>query len=213
MVKKQSKPKSDIVYITKSTALTKYHLAKKDLIGVPCIEKKNPHYRCAGNMQLYALPDIIAVFKKKHGDFGDDTEYIDQMISDLDDERDAKRAERDTRKQAKNKTRLDKSVERRSELTEKLSAVGLQLRADSKLCSGYIDATITYDIDTVVDRMCQMKYLFDYCDLNKYIQIAKKERNELWRDFRERDDEPLLDAAERMVLEEIGTYPVKWPWL
>lgn len=62
-------------------------------------------------------------------------------------------------------------------MVESLNKYKLQLREDSKLCQGYIDGTIKdWTIDQIVERMCQMRFLYEYCDMDDAYQEAKSEQ-------------------------------------
>ena len=47
-----------IEYITKTTAKERYKLSEEDLEKIPCVIKKNPHYKRL-KMYLYPKYDII----------------------------------------------------------------------------------------------------------------------------------------------------------
>jgi hypothetical protein len=79
-----------------------------------------------------------------------------------------------TEKTARIERRKQNGIERRNTATEKrktrlikaLNIMGLELRSDSNLCKKYIDGDVK-DLQGVVKRMCQMKYLYDYCHMNE----------------------------------------------
>lgn len=63
--------------------------------------------------------------------------------------------------------------ERKSALVYELGICGLRLRHDSKLCSGFINGTITnMDLQHVVSRMCEMRYLYEYCNMEEMLYNA-----------------------------------------
>lgn len=94
-------------------------------------------------------------------------------------------------------------IERRAVLTDALELAGLNLRDDSSLCREYI-CTGKYDINYVVRRMSEMKYLFDYCHIKS---IMNKIKNQ---EYGYVDD--LFDKAEKQILSRIKRYPIKFPW-
>jgi hypothetical protein len=103
-------------------------------------------------------------------------------------------------------------ADRKILLIEKMAEMKMKIRGDSKLCKGFIDGTIKESVDYVVERMCQIRYLFDYCDLQHFFDIAKKERQEeLNAGYF--PDEPLFDHAERLALKEHGDFPKVYPWM
>jgi hypothetical protein len=112
-------------------------------------------------------------------------------------------------------------IERRNNIKEKrkiklinaLNNMGLELRNDSKLCSKYIDGEIK-DLQGVVKRMCQMKYLYDYCHMDECRDIAYEQYcDELNAGYF--PDCSVSDQAEDIALRKYsnGKYPENWPWL
>jgi hypothetical protein len=63
---------------------------------------------------------------------------------------------------------------RRNELENALVSAGLSLRSDSKLCKKYIEND-DGNIEEIVNRMAQMKYLFEYQDMRKILQEIEEE--------------------------------------
>jgi hypothetical protein len=128
-------------------------------------------------------------------------------------------------------------------LSNELNKYKLQLRSDSKLCNGYINGTLNkyqWTVQTIVTRMCEVKFLFDYCNMayylnrvhqnaRKYNEYRYKYRNDDDDDDEEEDDDDdddddddkyrdnsqeLFDEAEIMALRNhCGKYPQQWPWL
>ena len=103
---------------------------------------------------------------------------------------------------------------RRQELISALQIVKLEFRNDSALCKKYIEGDTTYSLREVVLRMCQMKYLFEYCNMEECKQIAYDEYIETFNsgyfpDFK------VFDEAERIALNKYsnGIYPKIFPWL
>lgn len=102
-----------------------------------------------------------------------------------------------------------------SELTNALKKVKLTIRKDSKLCKQYIEGTLNngMDIDDVVQRMCEMKFLYDYCDMNKCLIRAEKSNDKEF-DAGYFPDTSVFDLAEMFALEKHGgKYPDVFPWL
>jgi hypothetical protein len=76
------------------------------------------------------------------------------------------------------------------------------------LCQKYIDGTIKdYTLDGVVKRMCQMKYIYDYCHMDDCFDIAKERYGGYCFNIH--------DEAEDIALElhSNGKYPKEWPWI
>ena len=69
---------------------------------------------------------------------------------------------------------------RKNELIDALKKYKLSLRSDSKLCEKYIQSGIRgigMSIDDIVERMAEMKYLFDYCNMRKNNKLYLLHRN------------------------------------
>lgn len=101
---------------------------------------------------------------------------------------------------------------RKNELTIALNHKGLKLRSDSKLCLKYIEYN-NGDLNEIVNRMCEMKYLFDYCNMKKELNKVENEHIEIINSgyF---PDLSVFEEAEYDILSNIeGCYPIKWPWL
>jgi hypothetical protein len=95
---------------------------------------------------------------------------------------------------------------RRKELKTALQNYGLKLRSDSRLCENYIYEG-DHDIDDVVERMCQMKYLFEYCNIRAKIKELKK------KSYYIPNNELFERAEEDILISQGGEYPEQWPWL
>jgi hypothetical protein len=186
--------------ICKGTAKKNYYLTDKDLDELKCVYAKNPHYRSGPAMTIYAEKDVVRAFCDKY-----EVEAGAAMTEKLDWLQQQRDQRGKTIKDGKKKNR----DARRKELTEAMTKCGLKIRGDSQLCSGYIDGTIKdWSVDAVVHRMCQVKYLFDYCDIDSCFEEAKRRRYQ-WELY----DEPLFDIAEDIALERHGGYPKVFPWL
>jgi hypothetical protein len=103
--------------------------------------------------------------------------------------------------------------EREYELKIALGKVGLTLRNDSRLCSNYIENN-EGSIEFIVERMCQMKFLFDYHNMNYYIQKANEEQNETIEAGYFPDTSALDDAEYEVMKQYDFIYPKMWcfPW-
>lgn len=192
--------------ICKTAAKSEYHLKDDDLDGLKYITTTNPNYK-RKDMTLYAKKEIIEAFKEKYN-IGEDDNISDKLF-----ELDWKRLERGTKVKV---TKQNNKQTRRNDLVAALNNVGLKLRNDSKLCKGYINGTLGRDnwtIPEIVNRMCQMNYLYKYCDMDNAFNKAKDEHDEeLGAGYF--PDEPLFDVAERIALRtKGGNYPAVWPWL
>lgn len=102
---------------------------------------------------------------------------------------------------------------RKLELIKALDNNGLKLRSDSELCNNYIYSDDeSEDLDYIVERMSQMKFLFEYCKMRKCINKVKN-------NYEKTGDyyyyEEMFDESERLALNTYsnGDYPDKWPWI
>jgi hypothetical protein len=112
-------------------------------------------------------------------------------------------------------------------LTNLLRVKGLVLRNDSKYCDKYIKLGEGNPTD-IINRMCEMKFLFDYRDMQKILDKLAKELIDDRNDFYERllEDEnenhdiferyypkfKLFEEAERRATPKTG-FPRIWPWI
>jgi hypothetical protein len=212
--------KDEHTFITKTRALGEYFLNENDIEDVECIEIKNPHYR-SQSMYLYKVSDIKDVFIKKYKQNDDD--IFDELLSDLKYQKKVKKEKLEKLKEDKiekahknpqkliSKKKLTK-IEREILLEDKMKEKKLKIRGDSKLCQGYIDGSIKIDVDDVVERMCQVKYFYEYCDKEKYFDLARESQaEELNAGYF--PDCSLFDQAEMMAIDDKGGYPANWPWL
>lgn len=102
--------------------------------------------------------------------------------------------------------------DRKKEIQAALSNVGLKLRADSKLCRGFIEFN-SGDLDEIVSRMCEMKYLYEYCNMKKELTKVEILQAEIY-EAGYIPDWSVFEEAEMNILNSIdGNYPDVWPWL
>ncbi len=189
--------------ITMTNAKKIYRLNDTDLQELDLEIKTNPHKRSLA-MYLYNKNDIINVFKQKY-DLNSNYD-VQQKIKEIEETK-KERAE----KRLMNS--MNAKIMRKNELVERMKQYKLVIRNDSKLCKGYIDGTITeYSVDDIVKRMCQMKYLYDYADIQSAFSKAYEEYNdELNSGYI--PDCTVFDNAERIALQKCGGYPSVFPWM
>ena len=101
--------------------------------------------------------------------------------------------------------------ERKELLMKALDARGLDLRSDSALCQKYITGQIELDLDWIVQRMCEMKYLYEYCNMSDikkqvYKQYLLEQPNGIYTNYK------ISEKAEEIALEKYGFYPDVFPW-
>jgi len=147
--------------ITKTNAIKEYFVTENELKNLESIERKNPHNRYL-KMKLYNMEDIYELLKSKYNT--DDKEIINEKLNE-------RRNKKEMRKKVINYGKQNKMMKRKLDLTNVLEKYGLEFREDSKLCNGYVNGTIKdKDLDWIANRMCQMKYLFEYCNMNEEIK-------------------------------------------
>jgi hypothetical protein len=115
-------------------------------------------------------------------------------------------------KKHKSKNNLQIKLQKKTELELKLNERGVEFRSDSVLCAQYINGTSDLSLDCVVQRMCEMKYLYEYCDM-KSIRIQTYNdfvANGYVKNFKG----TISNQAEKIALEthSNGIYPDIFPW-
>jgi hypothetical protein len=107
------------------------------------------------------------------------------------------------------------SSERRSQLSSELKKVHVELRSDSKLCNGYIDGSLdNWTISQIIKRMCEMKFLYEYCDMNAAYEKAKQNfYNSRYDRYERYNTQEIFEDAERIALRRSNGYPKIFPWL
>lgn len=106
-------------------------------------------------------------------------------------------------------------LDRTLKLKSKLEQHQIELRSDSALCSKYIANTIDLTLDQVVRRMCEMKYLYEYCHMKKIkLQLFKEYLREKKSLGKKLEKGELNLKAEQLALQmwSGGKYPEKFPW-
>lgn len=111
--------------------------------------------------------------------------------------------------------KIARTIKRTNDLEKALNKAGVELRDDSKLCKLYIDNKCSgkFTLKQVVRRMCQMKYLYDYCHMKECLDKAHDdqidERNNGYF-----PDCSIFDEAEYNALRKYSnnTYPDVFPW-
>jgi len=191
------KPK---LYMTQTRVLDEYVLTLKDLKDVEFKSSRNAHQSFS---KLYLITTVKEIALKKHNI---------QNIEDLVEIRNKKILKKSIRS-----TKMKESVAcainlRKTNLIKKLKELGLTLRNDSKLCTEYINGTLKdWTVEQIAHRMCQMKYLFDYCDMSQCLEQASKEQNdELTAGYF--PDMTVFDQAEYIALKN-KKYPTIFPWI
>lgn len=122
-----------------------------------------------------------------------------------------KKYERDVEEAINNFNSIQEGIPtRKVELTLALKDVGVELRKDSKLCRKYIQDG-DGDVECITKRMCEMKYLFEYCNIREVVKHLETE----YCIILENGDIPDFDVfseAEQIVLHKVQGYPKVFPW-
>lgn len=185
--------------ICKTDAKLEYFLTDKDLLQCDSVSGSS-------DSVLYKKMDIVDVFCIKYVVNPFDEACITSTQNMLSEKRKQAKEIRRTNAESRHSRRKQK-------LIKALNKSGLELRSDSKLCQGYINGTIkNKSVDECVLRMCQMKYLYDYCRMEKCYKRAVRKQNIEW-EAGYIPDIPLWDQAEMIALDKYGPYPREWPWL
>lgn len=168
---------------------------------------------------MYRLSDILDYFCEVYEIDRQNNDAINNKLRELKgnnnrikEQKEQKRRERQAVLEAKQKIESDN---RRRNLIVRLREYKLELRNDSKLCHGYIEGTITdWSLVGVVKRMCEMKFLYDYCNMDHYLDKAYEYQQEEY-EAGYFPDCTVFEQAEMMALRKHGPYPIdnKWPWL
>jgi hypothetical protein len=189
--------------ITKTLAKQMYLLKDEDLDKLDCIEKKNPHYRNSSAMTLYLESDVKEYANKKYN--GKLQEAIDKKMKKSQLIRDNKNNRQNTR---------------RAELKAALENEGLELRADSKLCQGYIENKLEKDewtIQEIVSMCGEMRWLFNHTDYKKQLKenvdvnAAEIAKYEGWHNAHKEAYEDVEPWVRKQVLKAYPK-PAIYPW-
>jgi hypothetical protein len=216
------------ILIAETKAIKEYYLEKDALDNFPYFTKHVYRNLC----YLYRLSDVMTAFCTRYQLDPNNNLAIQAKLDELRApellKQQAKRqAEEAARQQAEEYRRAiderrrqeeQEREPRKIELVAALEKNGLVLRYDSKLCLGYINGTIgnEWTIPKIVQRMCQVKYLFDYCNMKRYLD--REHANRRYREYSDSDDDyyrqsPFEVAEGRALASRYGKFPDQWPWL
>lgn len=192
----------------KTAAKQKFFLTDKDLADCPCVEK--PHHTYNSIMVFYSYLDLCDIFAAKYNVNAGNKAAIEDMIETLE-------QKKSDRKEKLLRAKRQAQAARKKELVALLKTKRLELRADSKLCENYIKGENDdyWTPRRIVRRMCQMKYLYEYCNYKKHLNNAYEECRYDY-DFRGRERIDYIESiAEENALKSVGLkdWPTKWPWL
>lgn len=194
--------------ICKTEVKNKYFITEDELEGYDSYTVKQG--RGFPDMTLYKVSDVKDIFCANYNIDRNSEDDITRVMNELQAQKEKKLLERREKIRKNKQNARDK---RRKKLVSELKKYGLVLRNDSKLCTGFIDGTITdWTVEEITERMCQMKYLYDYCNMNECYQEAYEEQQE---EFNAGyiPDCTVFEQAELIALDRYGNYPTIWPWL
>lgn len=124
--------------------------------------------------------------------------------------------DKDEQKNIKQVLKLNIRLSRFKMLQKALTKCGMEIRKDSKLCSLYLEnPRCGWSLKEVVIRMAQMKFLFEYRNMNmiKHEVIEELHSSDYFEDIYTPYEE-IFNISERRALENIGgVYPRIFPWL
>jgi hypothetical protein len=185
--------------ITKTDSKKNYYLKDDDIDNLISFTKKTRY----GPGTFFIKRDIINVFCNKY------YTNIDNYQSVLD----TLKNEKNIKKQQRSEKKNNDKEKRKQMLIDGLNNRGISFREDSTLCQKFIDGDKNLNINFVINRMCQMKYLFEYCHMNECKQQAYEEqKEELNAGYF--PDISILDQAEYIALKKYSNnkYPEIFPW-
>jgi hypothetical protein len=175
--------------ISKTSVESSYFLKDEDLIDL-----KNYNSR---GIIYYMKNDIVDRCCMK---YNINMNSLSLFLHNMKEEKEEKRLMRKTKKNII-------TLERRSRLKDALSKVGLTYRRESMLCDKYLEGQIN-SVEEVVEKMCHVKFLQEYCNINECRReafiLSKKE------DL----DCSVSEYAEIIALNKYsnGKYPDVYPW-
>lgn len=100
--------------------------------------------------------------------------------------------------------------ERKKVIIKALSDKGVELRTDSNLCKKYINQD-EGDLYEIVERMCELKYLYEYCDMRKELRKVEHDHIETLN-AGYYPDCSVFQEAEDNIIRRLNGYPSKYPW-
>ena len=186
----------EYILISKSKCKTEYKLTDTDFNGLTVYEGTCRY----GVATYYTTRDVSRRACDKHNTT---IENLSEVVKQI----------QLTKKQTLEEQRANRVDRRYNELTSGLHSAGLELRSDSALCQQFIQGVSEYSSEYIVQRMSEMKFLFEYCHMDECRDIANEEHyDELEAGYI--PDCSVFDRAEEIALQKYsnGQYPVIFPW-
>lgn len=196
---------SNYILITRTNAKKQFLLTNNDLDTIePFTGKTSSTYGPATYFVKINLIDLACI---KHDV---NSSNLENKILNIITEKNNKKEANRLKKEEKNK-KLE--IKRKNKLIINLENAGLKLRNDSILCKKYINGDNDFSLEEIIERMSQMKYLYEYCHMDECKSIASnlycKELNAgYFPDF------SITEHAEYLALKKYsyGKYPDVYPW-
>jgi hypothetical protein len=207
------------ILISKTDAKDDYFLTDDDISGMEKLEANGP----CGPATYYKKSDLLDKFYEK---YNTNAENYFEVKMNLCQERWDKIKEK---RAAKELNKLNKIAVRKSSLQKALEKVGLVLytgyvvgeigelvESFTNLSNDYINNKIKpkQTIKQIVVKLCEMKYLYEYCKMKDFINAAIEENID---DYNSDllTEKYIYEYAEKLALEKHsnGIYPVKFPWI
>lgn len=161
-----------------------------------------------GPTRYYSLFDVKqCLCQRENIKYDEINDYIESVLDEK------KKIRKEKRKKTEEK-KMNARNKRKEKLIGELSKYKLKLRSDSVLCEKYINGSKEFTLDEVVERMCEMKYLFEYCNMNACKEEAfEMQREEFCAGYI--PDVPVFEQAEMIALKKYsnGRYPDVFPWM
>lgn len=169
--------------LTKTDAKRRYAMTDADLVSLPHIEVRNPHYRRASDMKLFVRKYVKSAALRKHGG-------KEGLV---------KRRERNRRAGEKRSHTIQRAKDaRKIELTAALADRGLELRPDSRLCEEYVERG-RHTLEFVVDTMEEMRFFHRHTNYVEFMRDIKDE----YRECGERwDHDQVSEEAKQRALDD-----------
>ena len=192
-------------FITKTDAKNEYLVKDEDLNGLVFHQVKSSYGRNA-YASLYNKLDIMQKACERY------STTLEELSGVLEINKQEKQNKSAARRMKMQENRNAREAPRRNQLIDNLRVAGLELRADSKLCQMYIEGKID-NLAQVVRRMCEIRYLYEYCHMDEC-------RNAAYQQMREElailghSNFSVQDMAEEIALRKYagGRYPAVFPW-
>ena len=191
--------------VTKTNAKKNYFLKDEDLDKIDKILGKTAY----GPTTYFTTDNLIKYLCDKHNLAPD---QLNDFIINLINQRNSKSNNRNKKIDENKRIKMEK---RRSKLIEELNKFKVDLKDDSYLCQNYIEGKLQNSLDDIVKRMCEMKYLFEYCHMDECIKIINDKYDSDSSDSDDSINISIFDQAGNLALEKYsnGKFPVIFPWL